>query len=338
MFFDSLDLDNFAIAQPEVTNHICNTDQFLVSGGSPVPTICGTSHGDHSKHNTLARMHRRSLTSIDVTMILLYCIQCTLILAWDRAIQLWSRSSPAVPRFRVRGAFALRRSRATVSRRPNKDVSSITPALMVDCKATTMTQRRGDNFPIKITAFAYAPNETFAVSNTISVRTWVYVVMGWVTFPLAKFVRSMQYNVRIWFLLANNRSRSFTLTGNSNAAVMSMVGAGAAGTPNICAADWILIPCAKVADRLPTPMTCEDRLCGGALSAELGTTARTITSKQVCAYLIHIIYRLNMGLIMPGNVRPFRVTFHADSIEAPTDVDNRGFCLDYVQQPCTNGK
>ena len=42
-----LDFDHFALAGPEINNHICNTDQFLVSGGSPVPTICGTSHGDH---------------------------------------------------------------------------------------------------------------------------------------------------------------------------------------------------------------------------------------------------------------------------------------------------
>lgn len=45
-----LDFDHFAIASPEPTNHICNTDQFLVSGGSPAPTVCGTSHGDHSEY------------------------------------------------------------------------------------------------------------------------------------------------------------------------------------------------------------------------------------------------------------------------------------------------
>lgn len=44
-------MDNFAIAPPELQNHICNTDQLLVSGGSPAPVICGTSHGDHSKLN-----------------------------------------------------------------------------------------------------------------------------------------------------------------------------------------------------------------------------------------------------------------------------------------------
>lgn len=38
-----------------------------------------------------------------------------------------------------------------------------------------------------------------------------------------------------------------------------------------------------------------------------------------------------------ASVRPFRLFFHADGIEAPIDIDNRGFCLDYVQQPCTNG-
>lgn len=42
-----LDLDQFALQGPETVNHICNTDQLLVSGGSPVPIICGTSHGDH---------------------------------------------------------------------------------------------------------------------------------------------------------------------------------------------------------------------------------------------------------------------------------------------------
>lgn len=44
-----LDFDMLSIAPPEIVNHICNQDQLLVSGGSPVPAICGTSNGDHSK-------------------------------------------------------------------------------------------------------------------------------------------------------------------------------------------------------------------------------------------------------------------------------------------------
>lgn len=50
--------------------------------------------------------------------------------------------------------------------------------------------------------------------------------------------------------------------------------------------------------------------------------------------MIHQLHRITLI----GSVRPFRVSFHADAVEAPNDVDNRGFCLDYVQQPCTNGK
>lgn len=44
-----LDLDMFSIAPPEAANHLCNQDQLLISGGSPTPTICGSSTGDHSE-------------------------------------------------------------------------------------------------------------------------------------------------------------------------------------------------------------------------------------------------------------------------------------------------
>lgn len=48
-----LDLDMFSIAPPEAANHLCNQDQLLISGGSPTPTICGSSTGDHSKLSSL---------------------------------------------------------------------------------------------------------------------------------------------------------------------------------------------------------------------------------------------------------------------------------------------
>lgn len=54
-----LDFDNFVIAQPEPINHICTTDQFLVSGGSPAPTICGTSTNDHSECGWMWRSNTR---------------------------------------------------------------------------------------------------------------------------------------------------------------------------------------------------------------------------------------------------------------------------------------
>ena len=37
------------LAQPETTDHKCSDDQFIVSGGAPVPAICGTSTGAHSE-------------------------------------------------------------------------------------------------------------------------------------------------------------------------------------------------------------------------------------------------------------------------------------------------
>lgn len=46
-----LDLEHFALVGPEPLNHVCNTDQLIVSGGSPVPIICGVSHGEHSENN-----------------------------------------------------------------------------------------------------------------------------------------------------------------------------------------------------------------------------------------------------------------------------------------------
>lgn len=44
----------------------------------------------------------------------------------------------------------------------------------------------------------------------------------------------------------------------------------------------------------------------------------------------------HMRFSFTGTVKPFRLWFHTDNVEAPVDVGNRGFCLNYIQQPCTN--
>lgn len=75
-----------------------------------------------------------------------------------------------------------------------------------------------------------------------------------------------------------NRSRSFTLSGNSNLVVNSMVGGGSQGSPNACINDWLLIGCARVADRLPQSNICEDRICGGTFNAEISSMEKTVTS------------------------------------------------------------
>lgn len=62
-------------------------------------------------------------------------------------------------------------------------------------------------------------------------------------------------------------------------AVSSMVGGGSQGTPNSCVNDWLLIGCARVADRLPPSNTCEDRICGGVFNAEVSSVEKTVISK-----------------------------------------------------------
>jgi len=47
-----LDFENLVLAQPEATDHVCQADQFIVSGGAPIPAICGTNTGIHSKFVT----------------------------------------------------------------------------------------------------------------------------------------------------------------------------------------------------------------------------------------------------------------------------------------------
>lgn len=45
-----IDFDQFTLMGPEPVNHMCNSDQFIVSGGNPVPGICGVNNGNHSEY------------------------------------------------------------------------------------------------------------------------------------------------------------------------------------------------------------------------------------------------------------------------------------------------
>ena len=38
------------LSQPETTDNQCQNDQFIVSGGTPVPATCGTLTGSHSEY------------------------------------------------------------------------------------------------------------------------------------------------------------------------------------------------------------------------------------------------------------------------------------------------
>ncbi|XP_069675740.1 uncharacterized protein [Periplaneta americana] len=110
----------------------------------------------------------------------------------------------------------------------------------------------------------------------------------------------------------NNRTHAFTMSGNTQGQSAVSSSTGTLG-PNSCNADWIIIPCATNVGRTGLP-ACIDRICGGTFNTEISTTPSTIIS----------------------TVKPFRLTVHTNNVEAPNDVGNRGFCLNYVQQPCTN--
>ncbi|CAG7731390.1 unnamed protein product [Allacma fusca] len=110
------------------------------------------------------------------------------------------------------------------------------------------------------------------------------------------------------------RSRAFTLTGQ-----LAQGGAGSVGAitgSSNCVTDWVTIPCATNTGRIlqMNGAVCQDRLCGDIFNSEGGGA-----SNQVPVY---------------SYAKPFRITYHTDSNET-NDSGNRGFCLNYIQQPCT---
>ncbi|KAG7168192.1 hypothetical protein Hamer_G016825 [Homarus americanus] len=108
----------------------------------------------------------------------------------------------------------------------------------------------------------------------------------------------------------NAEPQSFSITGSTAQPVGSVVGAAD------CTRDWVTIPCVSVDSRSPAT-SCQDRLCGDNLNTIASTTGGNV---RVFSF-----------------VKPFILVYHTDSQEAsssPAEVENRGFCLDYVQQPC----
>ncbi|XP_065218295.1 uncharacterized protein LOC135844112 [Planococcus citri] len=112
----------------------------------------------------------------------------------------------------------------------------------------------------------------------------------------------------------NNRTHSFSLTGNTVGQNSVASSVGSVGG-NACNMDWLIIPCVSNVGKLNNGQsTCVDRLCGGTMNADISTIPATIYS----------------------SVKPFRLFFHTNNVELPHDMGNRGFCLNYVQQPCGN--
>ncbi|GJQ70913.1 hypothetical protein Trydic_g830 [Trypoxylus dichotomus] len=251
-----LEFEEFSIMGPEPQNHICNNDQFIVSGGNPVPVICGSNMGNHMYIDAGPGVTNPITLSI-VT------------------------SGPSFPRhWKIK---LIQIPYSTVGKANNGCLQYFT------------------GVSGQIRSFNYDPTTGFQLSNqdySICIRTEMNFC-------------SIQYTQCADAV--NERLQSFTLSGDTSNAVQAMV--GSTGTGNFCQADYLIVPMASNVGRPATgPTLSVDRICGGTLSADVSMMPTTIRS----------------------SVKPFRLAFHTDSVEAPTDAGNRGFCLDYVQQPCTN--
>ncbi|XP_050684030.1 uncharacterized protein LOC126978945 [Leptidea sinapis] len=251
-----LDFDRFTIAGPEKSNHVCNQDQFIVSGGNPVPAICGVNQGNHMY--------------IDAGVGTTNPVKLTIVTSGISFERTWKVKVTQIP------------------------CSTI-------YKADEGCLQYYTGVSGQLRSFNYDP----AFGRQLSNQDYGICVR------MERNFCGIQYTACPDTV--NNRSRSFTIGGNSNNPVNSMIGSGAG--PNNCAYDWLLVPCAANVGRIqPAQALCTDRICGGTFSADLSMQPATVLS----------------------TVKPFRLWFHTDSVEAPVDIDNRGFCLNYVQQPCTN--
>ncbi|KYM94988.1 hypothetical protein ALC62_14583 [Cyphomyrmex costatus] len=258
-----LDFVQFNIRGPETTNNVCVYDQFIVSGGNPVPIICGNNDGNHMYIDTgVGQTNPVTLTFVTSSnsfsrswKVRISQIRCsTIYRAEEGCLQYFTGVSGQIKSFNYDPMIGLQLS--------NQDYS--------------ICIRMERNF-CGIQYMACSDDAQGIMTTTIATN--------------------------------QIRSNSFTLTGNTQTAQTGSM------TGTTCMTDWLSIPCATNLNRLPsTPMTCVDRLCGGAFNSEASS--------------------LNSSTII-STIKPFRLIFHTDSIEGPNDVGNRGFCLNYVQQPCT---
>jgi len=256
-----LDFDNFVLAQPETTDHQCQDDQFIVSGGSPIPAICGTNSGAHMY--------------VDMGLATSNPITLTVVSSGNS----FSRS------------FSIKVTQI--------DCTSLTKA--GDGCLQYFTGVSGNVF-----SYNYNDGSGLQLSNTdytICVR-------------MERNFCGIQYTACPDTV--NAPAMSFSITGQGTEG--SNVGVGTDG----CLTDWISIPCATNSNnpsaQSGTPSVCVDRICGMVFNSAASPGGSV--SVPVSSYS-----------------KPFNIRVHTDSLEGsttPAESSNRGFCLNYVQQPCNS--
>uniref|UniRef100_A0A6P7FZ09 Uncharacterized protein LOC114334212 n=1 Tax=Diabrotica virgifera virgifera TaxID=50390 RepID=A0A6P7FZ09_DIAVI len=215
-----LNFEELNLMQPESVNHICDNDQFLVSGGNPVPVICGNNMGNHMYISTPPGI-MSPLTLSVVT------------------------SGPSYERnWKIR-------------------------ILQIPCnapyKAGEGCLQYFTGVAGQILSYNYDPQTGAQLSNqdySICIRPeWNFCGIQYTQCPNED--------------PASPRNLSFTLTGNSNNRVPSMV--GSTGQSNFCQSDYLIIPMASNVGRVTAnPPTSVDRICGGVLAADISSTPTTV--------------------------------------------------------------
>jgi len=261
-----LDFDKFVISQPEATDHVCVDDQFIVSGGQPIPAICGVNTGQHMYVDmgwdsntpvklTVVTSGAASSRSFSIKVTQIDCSSPSK--ANDGCLQYFTGVSGQMRSFNYNDASGLQLS--------NTDY--------------TMCVRRERNFcGIQYTA---CPDS-----------------------------------------VSTPNAMGFSTTGINNPSGTRNTGTNVGAA---CSTDWLAVPCATNT-LSPTVQSdssvCVDRICGmvwNSIAQAQSTTLSTTTSVK-------------------SFVSPFNILVHTDATEgsgSPEDTLNRGFCLDFVQLPCS---
>jgi len=265
-----LDFDVMDIQQPDPNTHQCTIDRFVVTGGSPVPVICGVNTGQH-----------------------MY-------------IDAGSGNSPVSLTFITTGDY---------NRTFKMKITQI------ECGAVNRPFEGCLQYYHQVSgtiqSFNYVAAEGLHLSNqdyTICVRN-------------ERGFCGISYQACGDTVDSHTVSESFTLTGSD---ITQPDNTGKVKVGDSCTTDWLAIPCATTstdgsAVQFPgtTPGTCVDRICGEVFCS---VTDHPKPEKPCSVYSF---------------TRPFTLRVHFDTDEngdgeGEEGTNNRGFCLNYVQQPCTS--
>jgi len=254
-----LDMDKMELNQPESTDNQCQGDQLIISGGSPVPAICGTNNGIHMY--------------IDMGL---------------------NNNSPVVLTVVTSGASFARSFSVKVTQ--------------IECDSLSKASDGCLQYFTGVSGQMFSFNYNDATGLQLSNTDYTMCIR------MERNFCGIQYTACAD--MTNTPAQSFSITGGSPT-LGSVVGTD-------CSTDWLTIPCATNTNdpttQSGTPVVCVDRLCGQVFNS--ATTPNTSPSVPVYSYS-----------------KPFNIYVHTDSLEgssSPAESSNRGFCLNYVQQPCTS--